>query len=403
MQQKVRIALTAALLLHAGSASAESRAERDVRAADEPVTLDAVLGASPSTVLLQDGVPGAAAALVVEGAVVDARGFGFADVARRVRATRETAFEAASISKVVTAFVVMRLVEEGRLDLDAPIERSLGGFVLPGGAFDARGVTARRILSHTAGLGVGGYLGFDPGQPLQSLRESLRGARDAGGEALAVVEEPGTGYRYSGGGYTLLQLAIEVVTGERFAAVAKRTVLEPLGMRHSSFEQDAMVRKRLAFSYDVADETVGPSRFTAQAAAGLYTTASDLGRLAAAFVPGPGGAPPGRGVVSPGSIAAMLTPQPGAVLPASGGAERWGLGIGLTRLEPGGALLAFHPGDNLPGFHAMLAVVPDARAGFVLLTNGEGGRSVRRDATCRFIASLALGTTTLCTNPRALQ
>lgn len=403
MHRSSRPVLVLALALRAAAAGAEGPPTPDRPAPTAGVTLDAVLGAPPSTVLLQDGVPGAAAALVVQGAVVDARGFGWADVARRVRATRETVFEAASISKVVTAFVVMRLVEEGRLDLDAPIERALGGFVLPGGAFDARGVTARRILSHTAGLNIGGYLGFDPGTPLQSLRESLRGARDAGGEALAVVAEPGSGYRYSGGGYTLLQLAIEVLTGERFAAVAKRSVLEPLGMRHSSFEQDATVRKRLAFSYDVADETVGPSRFTAQAAAGLYTTASDLARLAAALVPGPGGAPPGRGVLSPGSVAAMLTPQPGAVIPASGETEQWGLGIGLTHLEPGGALLAFHPGDNLPGFHAMLAVVPDAKAGFVLLTNGEGGRSVRRDATCRFIASLALGTTTLCTDPRALQ
>lgn len=371
--------------------------------AEAPLTLEAAFGAPPAQILLAHGVPGAQAALVAGGRVVDVVAVGRADGSTGAAVTDESLFQAASISKAVTAWVVLALAQSGRLDLDAPLDVHLGGFRIPGEDTSGARVTARRVLSHTAGLSVGGYLGFEPGVPLQGLVESLRGARDAGGQIVRVLQPPGASFRYSGGGYTLLQLAVQEITGEPFDVHAKRAVLEPLGMKHSGFAPTATVAARLVHSYDLEGHDVAPARFTAQAAAGLYTTARDLGRFAASLSPGPGGEPAGRGVLTPASVAALLTPQPGAEVPGTGGAERWGLGYGLDRLGEDGPLLAFHPGDNVPGFHAMLAVLPEAGAGLVVLTNGEGGREVRLEATCLWLARLTKAEAPLCTSPDAIR
>lgn len=128
----------------------------------------------------------------------------------------------------------------GWVDLDAPVETYLKRWRLPASEFDNRQVTIRRLLSHTAGLTDGlGYGGFAPGQPVQPLAELLSKAADASPGRDGVVKvgvQPGSEWRYSGGGYALLQLMIEDVTGEPFAAYMKRAVLKPLGMDSSSFE-----------------------------------------------------------------------------------------------------------------------------------------------------------------------
>ena len=126
----------------------------------------------------------------------------------------DTVFQAASISKTLTAWGVMRLVEQGALELDAPVGRYLTRWQLPPSPYNHDGVTIRRLLSHTAGLSLHGYPGIAPEQPLPTLEESLSGGHP-GAEDVRVVSEPGTTYAYSGGGYTLLQLVVEEVTGEK--------------------------------------------------------------------------------------------------------------------------------------------------------------------------------------------
>src|SRR5690606_9302269 len=154
--------------------------------------------------------------------------------------TRDTLFQLASLSKWATALGVLKLAEEGRLDLDAPVSRYLTRWQLPETEYDADGVTARRLLSHTAGLTDGlGYMGFEKGTPVQTLEASLTEAADpmSGADGRTRIGlAPGSAWSYSGGGYALLQLLIEEISGEPFADYMKRVVFDPLGMSHATFD-----------------------------------------------------------------------------------------------------------------------------------------------------------------------
>jgi CubicO group peptidase (beta-lactamase class C family) len=282
---------------------------------------------------------------------------------------RDTVFQVASLSKWITAWGVLALVEDGRLDLDAPVGRRLARWKLPESPFDLDGVTPRRLLSHTAGLTDGlGYLGFEPGTPLQTLAQSLTRAADAmpgrSGE-VRVGYAPGRGFQYSGGGYTLLQLLIEEVTGEPFEAYMQRTVLQPLGMTRSTFEWTPDRGSRLATSYDGDSRPAPHYRFTALAAASLYTTVSDLTRFLQAQLPGPDGAPVGRGVLSPETVRQMWRPQASRL-----GREIWGLGAVLYAPNGRGGFVVGHDGMNAPAVYTTARLDPDARDGIVVLETG---------------------------------
>ena len=234
------------------------------------------------------GIPGAAVALVDHGEVVWSKGYGVADKATGAAVTPETVFQAASISKSVTAWGVMRLVEKGKLVLDAPVEGYLTPWHLPASQFDRSGVTIRRLLSHTSGLSVRGYAGLERSLPLPTVEQSLSGdTRGAG--AVYLEMQPGTGFSYSGGGYTLLQLVIEEVAQEKFSDYMQREVLHPLGMEHSSFEWTPEIQARTASAYDRSGSLLPNYLYTEAAAAGLYTTAVDLAKFVAASMTGPNG------------------------------------------------------------------------------------------------------------------
>jgi CubicO group peptidase (beta-lactamase class C family) len=332
-------------------------------------------------------VPGAALALIEQGRVRDVRGFGMAQPGAGVPVTPQTLFQAASDSKPVTAFAVLDLAERGQLDLDAPIETYLGGWKLPPSQWSPEQVTVQRVLSHTAGLSVPGYGGFPPGEPTQTLLESLAGAADAGGTPVAIIQPPGQGFAYSGGGFTLAQLMLRRLSAEPFADLAQQRVLKPLAMHASSFPAQPAPSPPLAWTFD-DDGTRAPARrFTALAAAGLQTTAADLARFTAALMPGRCGEPPGRSVVSTELVQAMLTPQPNSanalVLPGS----HYGLGIALKVL-PSGHRLAHHPGDNLPNWHNLIAAIPERRLGLVLMTNAAGGRQMRVAVLCTWLSAI---------------
>ncbi len=196
---------------------------------------------------------------------------------------RDTLFQVASLSKWITAWGVMTLVENGRLDLDEPVSTYLKRWSLPEGDYDNNGVTVRRLLSHTAGLTDGlGYAGYAPGTDPQSLEESLTRTQDASPGAdgrVRVGLEPGSEFKYSGGGYTLLQLLIEEVTGESFESYMQRAIFQPLGMTRSTYFVDEGGTPNLATSYDTDGTPAILYRFTSLAATSLYTTAADLTRL----------------------------------------------------------------------------------------------------------------------------
>jgi CubicO group peptidase (beta-lactamase class C family) len=305
--------------------------------------------------------PGLAVALVCHGRIAWAAGYGVADQAKGQLVTPATRFQAASVSKPVTAWGVLRLVEQGRIGLDEPVVGHLRRWRLPPSSFQAGGITIRRLLSHTAGLSVHGYAGQTLERPLPPIEASLSG--EAGGSfPVELLEAPGRRWLYSGGGYSVLQLLVEELTGRPFADVMQTEILDALGMATSSFQWHRTAAT--ACPHDAEGGRIPEFCFAEQAAAGLVTTAAELARFVAAALPGPEGEPPGRGVLSPAGVRLALTAAPGTE-------GCWGLGYGVGFL-PSGERLAYHEGANR-GWRAGLALLPDRRAGIVVLANSDAG------------------------------
>lgn len=276
---------------------------------------------------------------------------------------RDTQFQVASLSKFVTAIGVMTLVEQGKIDLDAPVSRYLKRWSLPPSEFDLDGVTVRRLLSHTAGLTDGlGYGGFKPGETVQSLAESLTKASDAspGRDGMTRVgQAPGAGWVYSGGGYTLLQLLIEDVTGQSFEDFMQGAVFKPLGMNRSSFvtADDA---PNLA---EFFDETGGQAihyRFSALAAASLYTSVGDLAKLIQAHRASP-----------PGFLSQATLRQMRRAEASQFGVDIWGLGTVLYAPTASGGWIIGHDGSNAPAINTAMRFDPESGDGVIILATGN--------------------------------
>jgi CubicO group peptidase (beta-lactamase class C family) len=282
----------------------------------------------------------------------------------------ETLFQVASLSKWVTSWGVMSLVEEGKLDLDAPVSRYLTRWQLPESEFDNDGVTVRRLLSHTAGLTDGlGYAGFVPGTPVQSLTGSLTKAADASPGKDGVVRvgvEPGSEWRYSGGGYTLLQLLIEEVSGQSFNDFMKVRVFAPLGMERSTFIIDDADIGNIATVYDAEGKETTLYRFTALAAASLYTSTGDMAKFLAAQRPGSMGETVGGGVLKPETVAATYVPHGSSL-----GLDIWGLGAMLYAPNGNGGFVVGHDGSNEPAINTAARIDPMTGDGIIVLETGN--------------------------------
>ena len=282
----------------------------------------------------------------------------------------ETLFQVASLSKWISAWGVMTLVEAGKIDLDAPVATYLTRWTLPESEFDNNKVTVRRLLSHMAGLTDGlGYAGFAPGAKVQSLEESLTRAADASPGAdgrVRVGFAPGTKWQYSGGGYTLLQLVIEEASGEAFESYMQRAVFQPLRMNRSTFAGDPDKLSNLAPLYDVDGKEATHHRFTALAAACLYTTASDMTRFIQAHLAGSGGEPAGRGLLKPDTLKLMRQPHASQM-----GADIWGLGTMLYVPNGAGDFIIGHDGKRQPAINTAVRLNPSTGDGIIVLQSGN--------------------------------
>jgi CubicO group peptidase (beta-lactamase class C family) len=281
-----------------------------------------------------------------------------------------TVFQTASLSKWITAWGVIALVEQRKLDLDAPVSTYLTRWKLPESKFDNNKVTVRRLLSHTAGLTDGlGYAGFEPGAAVQSLEESLRRPADVSPGASGVVEvgyDPGTEWRYSGASYAILQLLIEEVSGESFEAFMQRVIFRPLGMVRSSYRWLPSDGSILATFYDADSKPATHYRFSAVAASSLYTSVSDLTRFVQAHLPGKNGEPIGRGVLAPATINEMWRPHGSKF-----GEDIWGLGTILYAKNNKGGFVVGHDGNNEPAINTAARFNPATGNGIVILETGK--------------------------------
>lgn len=297
-------------------------------------------------------VPGVSVAVIEEGQVVYAKSFGYADRANQAPMTPDTLHQVASVSKNLTAWGVMKLVDEGRIDLDDPVEKYLTRWHIPPSPYDSTGVTVRRLLQHRAGISLEGYgAGVPVGEPLPSLEASLSGDTRGCGR-VELVREPGEAMMYSGGGYTILQLLVEEVTGQTFADYMKGSILDPLGMTGSTFVWNENMYGRLARAYGPYYNPIPNQTYVEDAAGGLYSSLDDMARYAQTILNG-------SDVLSTESFNLLFE------------GDRYGLGHGLTDL-PTGERLVFGGGTRM-GWQSDFVVYPDGGSGVVVLSNANGG------------------------------
>ncbi len=307
-------------------------------------------------------VPGVSVAVIRNGRIAWARGFGVTQAGGAAVDAR-TLFQAASISKPVAAMAALKLVEEGQLTLDADINTVLASWKLPAATGGPATASLRQLLSHTAGTSVSGFPGYAAGKPVPTLLQVLDGAAPANTRPVHV-DGPQGSFRYSGGGYSVVQQAMIDRSGRPFDALLMDTVLKPLGMSDSSFAQPlpAALQARAALPHDRRGQPYagGPYTYPELAAAGLWTTPTDLARFALEVQRAASGK--GKGVLSQASARTML---------AVPGKDK-GYALGL-QVEGSGAAASFEHGGSNMGYQNTLFAYTDHGDGAVVLTNGDNG------------------------------
>ena len=310
-------------------------------------------------------VPGISIAVINNGVIDWARGFGLADVASGRPVNEHTRFQAASISKPVAAMAAMTLVQAGQLALDEDINLSLTAWKLPVNALSARRtVTLRGLLSHTAGIGGHGFHGYAAGEPVPTLLEVLDGKPPANSDPVRVEALPGSAWKYSGGAYEIVELMLTETTREPFDTFLQHAVLDKIGMRESAFVLPAEWESAASSAY-LADGSEVPGkwhRYPEMAAASLWTTPSDLARFVIDIQQSAAGK--SNKVLSQKMMHEMLKP----------GIEDFGLGLFLgEKTDARGSF--YHAGGNA-GFRNMMFAYTSAGQGAIVMTNSDNGQEL---------------------------
>ena len=307
-------------------------------------------------------VPGVSIAVIHHGVIEWAQGFGVTSLGG-APVTADTLFQAGSISKPVAALAALKLVQEGKLSLDTNINTELRSWKLPDTP-EAKGkpVTLRELLTHTGGTTVHGFPGYASDEPVPTLVQVLNGEKPANTPAIRIETEPGTKWNYSGGGITVMQQAMIDTANEPFPKLLHDTVLAPIGMTHSTYEQPlpAKLKPLAATPYQVDGKPVpgGAHTYPEMAAAGLWTTASDLARYAIEVQRSLQGE--ANHVLSKETTRQMLTPGMGS----------WGLGV---QIDGATTHPYFTHGGVDAGFEAIFVAYEEGGDGAVVMTNAQGG------------------------------
>jgi len=352
--------------------------ERNVGPHDRPQLEDPGLRAWLDAILSRHPTVGLAMGLVRNGSLEFFHRHGFADLASNTPVDADTVFRIASVTKLFTAVAVAQLYEQGLVDLDAPAADYLRDVELIPARAGLPPPKVRHLLTHTAGIAevqhvrdmwhpeAGPFEGRPPilsvgaGEPMPTLAEYYR-------RGLRVVAEPGTRFAYCNHGYALLGQIVEDVSGMTLRRYFRERIFEPLGMADTELGRSDRVASRVATGYTLGRHGVQavPDRdWIGAGCGGIYSTARDVARFAAALLGG--GANEHGSILRPATLSTMFAPQfqPDSRVP--------GWGLGFARSEVGAHRLVGHDGI-LPGFNTTLLVAPDDGLAIIALTNGSAG------------------------------
>ena len=308
-------------------------------------------------------IPGVSIAVLHNGEIEWAKGYGMADSLDNRKVTTETLFQAGSISKPVAATRAHQLVEQGLMDLDANVNDYLSNWKLPENEFtEKEKVTLRRMLNHTAGLTVWGFPGYERGDTIPSIPEILDGKGNT--DSVRVYKEPGESWRYSGGGYTIMQQMITDMEQQPFPEILQKNVLNPLGMTSSTYENPLPEKYHaIAAAGYLEDGTQVKGKwhiYPEMAAAGLWSTPSEL-------------------VLWGKEIQHILKTQVDGVLQAKTVNEMLIPSDDDQGLGPYVLDLTFGHGGADEGFRAELLVWKETANAVVIMTNSDNGSTIIRE------------------------
>jgi CubicO group peptidase (beta-lactamase class C family) len=297
-----------------------------------------------------------------------AKGYGILDDRGRKPVNTETLFQAGSISKPVAVTAAMALIELGKLSLDEDVNAKLKSWKVPENEFTkTQKVTLRRTMSHSAGLTVHGFPGYEAGEAIPTLPQILDGKKPANTDAVRVDTIPGTLSRYSGGGTTIMQLLMVDVTGKPFPEIMQTMVLSKAGMTHSTYQQplpeSLRVNAASGYRQDGTPVRGGYHTYPEMAAAGLWTTASDLARFAIEM--GKSRQGNANHILRQSTVEQMMTVQKGD------------FGLGFSLQEKNGVKRFGHNGAD-EGFQALFTCSFDGE-GVAITANSDNGISLANE------------------------
>lgn len=322
----------------------------------------------PSVMVLEERmqhykVPGLSIALIDNNTLAWAQGYGVRENESTEPVTTDTLFQAASISKLLTAITVLSLVEEGKLQLDADVNTWLKSWRVPENELTLeQAVTLRQLLSHSAGTTVAEFPGYTQDQELPSLPQILDGTPPANTSPVEVLQTPGTGWAYSGGGYVIIQQLLEDLSGKTFSELADAQIFDKLKLKHSSFSlplPSSLADSAASAHYGNGNTLKGKWRlYPEAAAAGLWSTPSDLVRLIEEIQQAAAGK--SSKILSATLSKSLFTPQIGNsafVGPINGKDEaRW-----------------FSSGGSNVGYRSFMVFFPERGQGAIIMTNSDNG------------------------------
>lgn len=307
------------------------------------------------------GIPGVSIAILHEGKIEWAKGYGYADVSLKKKVDTQTMFLAGSISKPVAALRTHQLVEQGKIDLDANINTYLKSWKLPDNQFTKEEkVTTRRILNHTAGLTVWGFPGYDKGDTIPTIPQVLEGKGNT--DSVRVYKKPGESWMYSGGGYTIMQLMMTDIEETSFPELMQQNVLDPLGMTSSTFINPLPEKYHTiaATGYRANGSEVEGKWpiYPEMAAAGLWTTPSQL-------------------ILWSKEIQKIQQTQKDGLLKVASVNEMLTKGNGGHGLGPGVDEHTYGHGGADEGFRAQMTAWKDYPIAVVIMVNSDNGSIIQ--------------------------